>query len=73
MLGSWLRLNIILLFRRRLIIIIRGLGLSLMLLDLGFVFFVVKILYRGGGGLYSIFYWIWDYKKYKLLKKILIF
>ena len=49
MLGSWLRLNIILLFRRRLIIIIRGLGLSLMLLDLGFVFFVVKILYRGGG------------------------
>ena len=73
MLGSWLRLNIILLFRRRLIIIIRGLELSLMLLDLGFVFFVVKILYRGGGGLYSIFDWIWDDKKYKLLKKILIF
>ena len=72
MLGSWLRLNIILLFRRRLIIIIRGLELSLMLLDLGFVFFVVKILYRGGG-LYSIFDWIWDDKKYKLLKKILIF
>ena len=54
MLGSWLRLNIILLFRRRLIIIIRGLGLSLMLLDLGFVFFVVKILYRGGGLIFNL-------------------
>ena len=54
MLGSWLRLNIILLFRRRLIIIIRGLELSLMLLDLGFVFFVVKILYRGGGLIFNL-------------------